>query len=330
LNGLWSDATTLKLFKERHRAKPYDLVIVWNMKGPQIACANYSLSTLRLPVILQYEDDFFSSVHGERFDNFKDRMRARTARRLLRQVSGCIAVSPYLRSQLPEHTPSLILRGVVGADIVRCSHELLAAKRNVVLFAGTHVQPNGVVELIKAWKSIQLPGWELHITGYGQLTEVLREMARDASGIAFHGLVDRAELVSLMCSARICVNPFMRTEKPGSVFAFKIIEYLASGAHVITSPMGVLEAELEKGITYMPDNSPENIARTLRAVIEGREYERLASRATQERYGPEAVGASLDTFVREVAERRAADSEVFGENRSRADDAFAHGTHNRS
>jgi len=66
--------------------------------------------------------------------------------------------------------------------------------------------------------------------------------------------------------ATIGINPHHVSETPGNVFAFKIIEYLASGAHVITTPMGPLEKELEAGVTYMPDNSPATIAAALELV----------------------------------------------------------------
>lgn len=303
LNGIWSDARVLHLFKERHRAKPYDLVIVFNLKGPQIACASYSIERLGLPVVLEYEDDSFSSVNGEALNTWPARWHARAARRLLEGVSGCIAVSPYLLSQLRADIPGLLLRGVVGQDIVSGSYG--AQKRNIVLFSGTHIRPNGVAELITAWRDVNLPDWELHITGYGQLTETLKQMAREVSGVVFHGLVDRAELVRLVCSSKICLNPFVRSPAPGSVFAFKIIEYLAAGAHVITTPMGQLEKQLEAGITYMPDNSPATILATLRTVIERRQYECRAAKATQEAYGPEAVTASLEQLLHQVVGREA-------------------------
>jgi glycosyltransferase involved in cell wall biosynthesis len=112
--------------------------------------------------------------------------------------------------------------------------------------------------------------------------------------------VSRDELVRLMCSARICINPHAVSETPGNVFAFKIVEYLAAGAHVITTPMGALEQELEAGITYMPDNSPETIAATLRRVIRERRYERTALGAARQTYGPVAVSRLLDTLLTQV------------------------------
>jgi len=300
LNGLWSNARTLHILKERHRAKPYDLVIVFNLKGPQIACANHAIRYLGLPVILEYEDDRFVNVQGEAVDSFTLRRDIRLSTRLFRSVSGCMAVSPHLLSQLPPGIPTLLLRGVVGADVVQSCKEWHGEKKKVVLFCGTHIESNGVAQLIEGWRNVGLPDWELHITGYGQLTDALRQMAREVRGIVFHGLVSRPELVRLMCSAKICINPHQVSQTPGNVFAFKIIEYLATGAHVITTPMGSVEKELEVGLTYMPDNSPETIAATVQQVIKERGYERVAMKAAQQAYGPETVSKSLDELVNRV------------------------------
>ena len=301
LNGLWSNGRTLHLLKARHRAAPYDLVIIYNLQGPQLACARHAIRRLGLPVVLEYEDDRFVNVQGQAVeDGFALRRDKRAAQELFRQVSGCIAVSPHLLSQLPAGIPTLLLRGVVGEDLVKAGAES-SGRKNVVFFSGTHIASNGVAQLIEGWREVGLPDWELHITGAGQLTESLREMAAGVRGIVFHGLVSRPELVRLMCSAKICINPHQVSHTPGNVFAFKLVEYLSADAHVITTPMGILEKELEAGITYTPDNAPATIATTIARVVRERAYTRTAGEAARHTYGPAAVSKSLDTLLDQVA-----------------------------
>jgi len=133
---------------------------------------------------------------------------------------------------------------------------------------------------------------------------VLREMAQNVPGVVFHGMVTRQELVNLMSSAKICINPHAVSQRPGNVFAFKIIEYLAAGAHCVTTPMGVLEPKLEAGITYMPDNHPETITATLNKVIEDRRYYLVSPRAAHQAYGAQAVSTSLNNFIGQVVSGR--------------------------
>jgi len=306
LNGVWSSTQMLRTLKARHRAAPFDLVIIFNLKEPQVACANYALRRLGLPVILEYEDDRFVNVVGKTENGWLSGYRNRSCRSLLTGVSGCIAVSPHLLSQIPEHVPGMLLRGVVGDDLVQANKQSAEVKKNRILFSGTHIESNGVANLIAAWRSEPINGWELHITGQGELTAALRQMAENVPGVVFHGLVSRKDLIELMSSAKICINPHAVSQTPGNVFAFKIIEYLAAGAHCVTTPMGKLESDLEHGITYMQDNSPETIAATLRKVTAGRDYEHVAPKAAQDAYGSHGVSKSLDSFLKQVTQEVAA------------------------
>jgi len=301
LNGAWSDSQLLRLFKTRHQVSPYDLVIIWNMKSSHAKCANYAMQRYHLPVILAYEDDAFVSRTGEVMrGGLRSSYRAKSCRKLVKAVSGGIGVSPYLLSQCPDDIPKLLLRGVVGDDLVAAGRRSRESKKSWILFAGTHDSSNGVVELIEAWRLKRIPDWELHITGHGALTEELRNRAHDLERIRFHGLVSRETLVELLSSARICINPHVVSRTPGNLFAFKIIEYLAAGASVISTPMGQLESQLETGITYMPENSAETIVETLQWVIRERRFERTAMEAAQEMYGSSAVAKSLNALVGQV------------------------------
>jgi glycosyltransferase involved in cell wall biosynthesis len=211
-----------------------------------------------------------------------------------------MAVSPYLLSQFPSQTPKFLLRGVVSSELLRSGQAAKGRKKNWVVFSGTHEGTQGLEQMIKAWRMLEIRDWELHIAGHGPLTSILEQMAAGASNIVFHGLLNREENARLICAAKIGMNPQDVTTTPGNVFAFKIVEYLAAGAHVITTPRGFLEPELEAGISYIPDNSPATIAACLRQLIESRRYERTAVEATLQTYGPAAVSEALNTLLEQV------------------------------
>ena len=316
INGFWAGWQAARFLKKRHRVRPFDLVIIFNLRSTQISCASYAIKHLGLPVIFEYEDDVFVGVSGEAEDGWVSKSYSSAYKRILSYVSGCMAVSPHLLSQLPSHIPMLLLRGIVGDDVLKASEEMKAKKRNCVLFSGTHVESNGVRELIAGWQITAVPGWELHITGFGAMTGELRKVAATDPSIIFHGMVSREEVVRLLCSARICINPHVVSQTPGNVFAFKIIEYLAAGAHVVTTPMGNVEPELEDGITYMNDNSPATIAATLQRVIRERDFERTAAEAAVHSYGPQAISRSLDELLNKVMAANNTDQKFVGANRS--------------
>lgn len=297
LNALWSSLWTLWIFRARHKIDPFSVAIIWNLKHPQMACAVYAIRRMKIPVILQYEDDAFVSVSGEAMRH--SLFHRLCIMKILDKISAGVACSPHLLNQLPVSIPKLLLRGVVGQDIEAYSQYSMS-KENMVLFSGTHAKQYGILPLIEAWEQAALAGWELHITGDGPETVVIKKVAEKKRSIVFHGLVNREKLVQLMCSAKICINPHELSLTPGNVFAFKIVEYLAAGAHVVTTPMGSLERELEAGISYMADNSSETIAATLKQVIENRKWKHRATDHVRGIYGPTAVSKSLDALLKRV------------------------------
>ena len=303
VSGLWSSQATLALFRERHRASPFELVIIYNLARPQLECARFASDHLGLPVVVEYEDDAFVELSGRNKQGLRVRWQFRGAKRILDSVAGCVAVSPFLLSRFPTSIPRLLLRGVVSEEILSFRKQAAHEKRNWVAFSGTLFRSKGLEPLIRAWTALDLPGWELHITGHGELAEKLRKMASNDSSIVFHGLLDRTEYTRFLSKARIGINPHDLSETPGNVFAFKIVEYLAAGAHVITTPMGTVEPELERGITYMTDNMAETIAATLQRVIVERLFERTAAEAAEDAYGPVAVANSLNKLVSDAVLR---------------------------
>ena len=300
VNGWWSSRDTLALFQERHRVSPFDLVIVYNLKQPQVECAGYATRHLALPVVVEYEDDAFVDLGGRNERGLRARWRLRRAKTVMDSAAGCIGVSPFLLSRFHASIPRLLLRGVVSEEILGSRKKEARERRNWVAFSGTLFRSKGLEPLIAAWSMVRLPGWELHIAGDGELREKLHKMAGSNPSIVFHGLLDRRENARFLGEAKIGINPHDLSETPGNLFAFKIIEYLAAGAHVVSTPMGALEAEFERGITYMPDNKAETIAAALQRVVDGRLFERTAAAAAEDAYGPSAVASALDKLLNEV------------------------------
>lgn len=304
VNGVWPTLSTLRLFRRRHRQSPFDAAIVYNLKLPQVICGLYAIRRLELPVVLEYEDDALVDIAGKAEDGRKHQGYLRLARKLLNSVSGCIGVSPFLLTRVDQVVPKLLLRGVVGDDYLKLGGAPINTRNNWVVFSGTHTGSKGLEPLVKAWDPTKLPGWELHIAGYGENTDSLKKMTQHDKSIVFHGRLNRKENAKLLCSAKIGINPHDLSATPGNVFAFKIIEYLAAGTHVITTPMGPLEKELEAGITYIPDNTPSTIASALEQVIRDQTYERTAVHAAWNTNGPAAVSKSLDVLLTQVMAAR--------------------------
>lgn len=299
LAGAWSANSTAHIFLERHRKAPFDVVIIHTLKPGQLACARNARKRLHLPVILEYEDDVFVNVVGEEVQGLIRKYHRYRYRKTLRDVSGCMAVSPHLLSQLSVDLPKLLLRGIVNEHIVSESNST-KPRKNWVVFSGTHEGAQGLAPLIEAWRIVHPPGWELHIAGNGPITPALKKMAEGDRTIVFHGFLDSSENARLLSSAKIGMNPQDVTKVPGTSFAFKIIEYLAAGLHVVTTPRGNLEPALEAAVTYIDDNTPAKIACCLTALLREHGYTRTARQEALNAYGPDAISQGLNRLLHEV------------------------------
>jgi glycosyltransferase involved in cell wall biosynthesis len=300
MTGVWESTQAQRLLRFRHKLRPYDAIIIYNLQRAQIGCAHYAKTRLNLPIILQYEDDALVNIHGKVNKGIRSRYHRQVCRNVLKFVSGGTGVSPYLLSQMPHDIPKLLLRGVVSNEILKFSRQPGLLKKNWVVFSGTHEGTQGLAQMVKAWNKLGASDWELHIAGQGPLTPLLKELAQGNRSIVFHGLLNREENARLLCAAKIGMNPQDLTQTLGNVFPFKMMEYLAADTHVITTPRGTLEPELESGVTYIPDNAPETIASCLQQVLRDRHYERTAANAAVRIYGPDAVSKSLNALLDEV------------------------------
>src|SRR5436190_1899328 len=267
VNGAWSSLRMLRLFRRLHRSKPFDLVVIYDLKLPQVTCANYAMRSLGLPVILEYEDDAFTDRWGKGDTSFSAGWQLTAARKLLSSVSAGFGCSPFLMAQMPASTPTLVLRGVVSNHIANLNGRARSSRKNWVVFSGTLEGSQGEKQMLRAWQTLELPDWELNIEGQGPIKQELEQMAGGNRRIVFHGLLNKEENANLLCMAKIGMNPQDVSVIPGNTFPFKIIEYLAAGIHVISTPRGALEPELDAGVSYITDNSPEMIAASLKRVI---------------------------------------------------------------
>ena len=303
VTGWWTALRTLALFKARHRARPFDLVVIYNLKLPQLLCARHARH-LGLPIVLEYEDDEFVEVDGSSMNGFRLRGHHQRARLTLDFIDATFAVSPHLLAQVPNAVCKLLLRGVLGDDYLDPALDSEDSKRNWVAFSGTHSRAKGLKQLITAWKELNLPGWELHIAGHGELTSNIQAMAAGVPTIIFRGMLNRMANARFLAECKIGMNPHDLSQTPGNVFATKIVEYLAAGTHVISTRMGHLEPEIEAGITYIEDNTSETILKSLREVITQGIHRRLARAAAVGLYGPVAVSDKLQSLIQQAAARR--------------------------
>ncbi len=129
------------------------------------------------------------------------------------------------------------------------------------------------------------PGILVHVAGRNAPAELV-SLLRSIPGIQYHGEVDDA--LAFMRSASILVVPLLT----GSGIRIKILEGMACGMSVITSPVGCEGIDAEDGRHLLIADSPEEFARNIQHT--------MTDPALRERLGRESrrlVKEKFDTFT---------------------------------
>jgi glycosyltransferase involved in cell wall biosynthesis len=286
-----------RLIAEHHARRPFDLAVVYNIATVHAPAMFQFGWRLGVPLVLEYEDNALVDRAGR--TSWRARHRRWLKNVLDRRIRGCFAPSPELLAQYPR-CPTYLLRGIIADDLLAACAARLDPAERIAIFAGSLSESKGVDRLLEAWDAERPDGWALHVTGAGPLETQLRERAASIPNVTFHGCVERADVVRLLASAAVCLNPHRQQEAAGSVFPFKLIEYLATDARVLSTRMGEFEAELEDAITYCPDDTVEGLREGLRTVLALPPLAPSAAGAyVRATYSCAAVSRALDEFLAE-------------------------------
>lgn len=152
------------------------------------------------------------------------------------------------------------------------------------------------------------PDMELHVVGVGPMAAALQEaLARRPERGCFHGYLPDDRFVDFLCSMDVLINPHRDIAAMGrGVFPFKIFEYLAAGAVVVTTPLPTIEdLPLDRLIHF--DGSPEGLAAALTAAARRGAADDDLRREVLRRFGLPAMTALIGKVLDAAAPGRRRD-----------------------
>jgi glycosyltransferase involved in cell wall biosynthesis len=285
-----------------HRETPFDAVLLYNSGLPEAAAAKILSWVAHVPIALEYEDDESRGPDGQR--TWRQRVQSLGMRIIKRDVKGLVAVSPELARRFGISN-TYVLRGALSRDLCEIPPPADAHQGLRFLFAGSLQAAKGVDRLCEAFIKLGIQGSELHIVGDGPMLDQMRAEFSSHQGIHFHGFVSRSELVELFKVAQVLVNPHRVAGEIGSVFPFKLIEYLGTGRPVISTPMAPLQGAIASGIVYTKSDSVEDLSQAMGYV--SKNYRgmlvkaRLSRDAAWKTYSPETVAQGILGILRKTA-----------------------------
>lgn len=160
----------------------------------------------------------------------------------------------------------VIYNGIKIADYLP---NVKVKKKRYILFVGTLQPRKNLVNLINAYALIAntIPD-DLVIVGArswknSHLSDVIDRLPEEISRrITFLGYLSSADLVTLYQEARVFALLSMHEG-----FCLPILESMASGTAVLTSPMGAIPEVFQDAVHYADPQSPSDIARALEDLL---------------------------------------------------------------
>lgn len=233
------------------------------------------------------------------------RMRKLEAR-LCSQCDLVLAVQDLERDALRRLAPDALVETLpIGVNVDRFLERRPASPPAVLLTGSFGWAPNaeGAVRFIEAgWPAVRdrIPGVRLRLAGKG-MTPALSEAARRA-GAEPVGYVN--DMAPEFARAAALVVPLW----VGAGARVKIIEALAAGVPVVSTPLGAEGLELDPGQDYLSSERPEGLGQAVLEVLENPPLaERLSASGrarSRERYSLDAVSARVPELVEAARSRR--------------------------
>jgi glycosyltransferase involved in cell wall biosynthesis len=293
--GMWAASRWL-----RRAALPWDVALVYNLAPAQMSIA-FWLHKAGVPVVFEYEDDAMATLTSGGGSNASGARAVAAARRLGR---GAVTVNAELEKQLAISN-SATIHGVVPDDAFGgAPRTLIKGEPLRLLYAGGLTAPKGIDLLLEAVGRLRIP-WNLTVTGAGPLAGFMATWAAGERRIRYLGEVDREVLCAEMAAAHVCVNPHrVDGNQVGTLFPFKIAEYIGYGSRVVTSHLGAMPKALESGVLVYKGDEPGVIAQAIELVAAG--YDDWGPGLTTAReyvrahLSERAVGETLERILREA------------------------------
>ncbi|CAG9180231.1 D-inositol-3-phosphate glycosyltransferase [Cupriavidus pinatubonensis] len=150
----------------------------------------------------------------------------------------------------------------------------IAPTDRTVLFLGTTYAFSGLDVLIENFDQLVecIPNLKLLVIGGGELDGWLKNAVADRKledRVCLTGMVPYADVPRYLSLADIAINPFQINDITRNIIPIKILQYLASGLPVLSSPLHDLQQKFpegECGITYADIADPEDYISRLGAL----------------------------------------------------------------
>lgn len=196
------------------------------------------------------------------------RYMERMAMKYIRLLSGRIVINESIVEHYAPSEDYLLIDGGVNNNVIANLFPLEESKTNdyVLVLAGMLWSQNGTGLLLKTLEQYPDLPVTVYFAGDGIDVPIIKKAAEQDSRIHYAGMLKPAALFELYQKADILLN--LRLEEEVDFhFPSKLLEYLSTGKHVVSTSVAHAERDYGDYMTILHDRTPDVLAETLINVM---------------------------------------------------------------
>lgn len=252
----------------------------------------------------------FDSHYGatENFNGFKyiiSEIYFKSSLLLSKRINAFLLFNQHAVRELKITKPYLITRpGVELNDRVESRYSR-NHEQFIILYTGTLIEYNGILELLQGFSKIKNRNFRLRIFGSGPLKDAVMKYSEKDKRIYYGGLVESGQLEKEYNESDLLIN-FRKTDHIVAKYSFpsKLVEYISKKKPVLSTNLD-FNLNIKKGIYIINNLEPEFIKNKIEEIaLENVQTKNqkinIAYQNLSKEFNWEKVILEIDLFLKEV------------------------------
>lgn len=192
----------------------------------------------------------------------------KVAKKYIPQLDGRIVINENIVDYYAPDRDYLLVDGGVNNQVVGNLFSLAPSKSEKFVFvlAGMLWDQNGTKLALNTLEKYSDLNIDIYFAGKGNDVELIEQKAKNDSRIHYVGMLNMEQLFKLYEKADVLLN--LRIEEDIDFhFPSKLLEYLATGKHVLSTPVAHAERDYGEYMTVLTDITPDGLAFSINSII---------------------------------------------------------------
>lgn len=196
------------------------------------------------------------------------KMAERTAEKYIPLLDGRIVINELIVDHYAPGKDYILVDGGINRNVINHLFPLKEKTGNVYTFvlAGMLWDQNGTKLILDTMANFSNPNVRVVFAGKGNDVPLIEDAAKKDKRISYAGMLNMDELFKLYEESDVLLN--LRLEEEVDFhFPGKLLEYLATGRYVISTPVAHAEREYGNYMSVLHDKTPEGLKKMIESVL---------------------------------------------------------------